>query len=417
MLKVDVERLLEVVEARICRVPCAHDDVTGAGASSMETDSPSTGTAGFTLLPPNPTAIAAAASRRLRPSTLRLEAEHLNGSPRPTSKQRNAIVPRTVEDCVKLLDRHEKALAALRNYERTTRGQLGETLMVLRELLMQLKTEEERDSIVGSLCFKMNKGDCWLLGPECAFTFKDIWRAAVVREPYMLEKPSSYFAEWKDRLVTAARRWITGEPLMLDLYIAQANGAELGVSTDEIAGNIYSVKLERNIIARQTVFWGSQKDVLLRVESPLRDVSFKTSLGDLFRALKKTVYGPGWIFQKFVRRQGGDQLEVLLQIDGDMYCQNLGKNETLRTDPRHVYAWDESVSYELVRFGKVADRLLMGSIPFQTEFKGPGRVWYSDLPFEAGYVGHLFTPSHWVWKAREMIGRALGYLNPANVLH
>lgn len=417
MVRIDVETLLEVVEARICRVPCAHDDVTNAGASNMETDSPSTRTAGFTFLPPNPAAIAAAASSRSRPSTQRLEAAKLNGSPRPTSKQRNAIVPRTVEDCVMLLDRHEKALATLRNCERTTREQLGETLMVLRELLMQLKTDKDRHLVVGSLCFKMNKGDCWLLGPESAFTFKDIWRAAVVREPYMLEKPSSYFEEWKDRLVTAARRWITGEAIMLDLYIAQANGAELGITSDEIAGNLHSVKLGRNIIARQTVFFGSQKDVLLRVESPLRDVSFKTSLRDFFWALKKTVYGPGWIFQKFVRREGGDQFEVLFQIDGDMYCQNLGKNETLRTDPRHVYAWDESVSYELVKFGKVADRLLTGSIPFQTEFKGPGRVWYSDLPFQAGYVGHLFTPSHWVWKAKEMIGRALGYLNPANVLH
>jgi hypothetical protein len=86
--------------------------------------------------------------------------------------------------------------------------------------------------------------------------------------------------------------------------------------------------------------------------------------------------------------------------------------ESLRTDPRHTYAWDETVSYRLVRFGNVVDRLLRGSVPFQVEFRGPGRVWLSNLSFGDGYLGSVFTPSHWFFYAQQVVLRVLRALNP-----
>ena len=95
---------------------------------------------------------------------------------------------------------------------------------------------------------------------------------------------------------------------------------------------------------------------------------------------------------------------------------DLKPGETLRTDPRHAYAWDETVSQRLVKFGSIVDRLLRGSIPFQVEFEGPGRVWLSNMSFTDGYLGSLFTPSHWFFKVQQAVRRLFGYLNPFNWL-
>jgi len=132
--------------------------------------------------------------------------------------------------------------------------------------------------------------------------------------------------------------------------------------------------------------------------------------------LKRAAYGPGWVFQKFVLREGAAGQTIILQIDGDVYHRELGAGETMRTDPRHAYAWDASVSYRLVKFGNIGDRLLRGSVPFQVEFCGPGRLWLSDASFGDGYLGSVFTPSHWVFRLQQALRRLLGLLNPTSWL-
>jgi uncharacterized protein (AIM24 family) len=271
--------------------------------------------------------------------------------------------------------------------------------------------------LVGSLLWRLKKGDLWVLAPESAFLFTDCWRKTLVREAYRLDEPATRTQMWRDGIKTIARRWITGEPLLLDLYIAEEDGAELGISSDELGGTLYSVSVERGpIISRKSVYFGSQKGVMLRAESPLRGISFGVGWSKIREILKTTAYGPGWIFQRFVPRHGSDQLQLILQIDGDIYFRDLVAGETLRADPRHAYAWEETVGQRLVKFGSVMDRLLRGSIPFQVEFQGPGRVWLSNMSFSDGYLGHIFTPSHWVFKVQEVVRRFLGYLNPFNWL-
>ena len=65
-----------------------------------------------------------------------------------------------------------------------------------------------------------------------------------------------------------------------------------------------------------------------------------------------------------------------------------------------------------MKFGGIADRLLRGSIPFQVEFEGPGRVWLSNMSFADGYLGNIFTPCYWVFRIHEGIRNLLGHLNP-----
>ncbi len=312
-----------------------------------------------------------------------------------------------IQDSAKKLERQGKSLETLRRYERSTRK-------TLQELLKHLKEGEEGSLLVGSFLWKMNKGDCWVLGPEYSFTFDGIWRKAIMREAYMLDEPSSRYKIWKDRVKTAFRRKITGETMLLDLYVSEKDGAELGISSCVVGGNLCMVNLDKELIARKSVYFGNQKDVMFQIDSPLKGIYLKMDVKDFFKKMKLAIYGPGWVFQRFVPRENGTRRGLVFQVNGDVHCKRLGEGESLRTDPRHVYAWDGGVSYGLVKFGSIGERLLRGSIPYHTEFIGPGRVWFSDMDYRAGYLGHLFTPSHWVFKVQEIIGKMLGYLNPAN---
>lgn len=270
--------------------------------------------------------------------------------------------------------------------------------------------------LVGSLFWRLDRGDEWVLSPESSFLFRDCWRHALFREAYMLERPATPLQTLKQALATLARRWISGESFLLDLYVPQRDGAELAISSDEVGGNLYLARLDRGpLICRKAVFFGSQKDVMLRLTSPLAETEPGGARRPWKERLQRAAYGPGFVFQRFVPR-GGDRRQIVLQIDGDVYFRDLKPTETLRTDPRHSYAWDETVSYRLVEFGGILDRLLRGSVPFQVEFQGPGRVWLSNMSFSDGYLGELCTPSHWVYRIQHGIRRLVRLLNPLNWL-
>ena len=272
-------------------------------------------------------------------------------------------------------------------------------------------------TLVGSLFWTLRRGDQWVLGPDSVFLFRDCWRTLLAREAYMLARPSSTQERWKNTALTVGRRWITGEPFLLDLYEAQQDGAELAISSDEIGGNLYVVEVTGvALICRKTVYFGSELDVMLRVTSPLIERFPHGDRAVRFRRLMRSAYGPGWVFQRFVARPGGSRNRIILQIDGDAYLRELGADETLRIDPRHAYAWDETISWRLVKFGAILDRLLRGSVPFQVEFIGPGRIWLSNMSFSDGYMGEVCTPSHWVFRAQQGVRRLISYLNPVNWL-
>jgi hypothetical protein len=266
--------------------------------------------------------------------------------------------------------------------------------------------------LVGSLVWRLRKGDLWVLAPESAFLFTDCWRKTLLREAWMLGRETPPRQKYLEGLATMARRWITGEPMLLDLYVAERDGAELGISSDELGGNLYATQVDSGpVICRKAVHFGSQRGLMLRPTSPLKRLRRGMRWPEIVRVLKRAAYGPGWIFQRFTPLDD-EENTLILEIDGDVYYRELEPRETLRTDPRHSYAWDETVSWRLVRFGSITDRLLRGSVPFQIEFEGPGRIWLSNMSFGDGYLGSVFTPSHWFFYAQQLVLRVLRALNP-----
>lgn len=268
--------------------------------------------------------------------------------------------------------------------------------------------------LVGSMFWTLDAGDVWILPGESAFLFTDCWRRTLVREAAALDAPATRGRVARDTFLSLARRWLTGECLLFDLYEAERDGAELGISSDEIGGNLYRISLERcALICRKTVYFGGQKGALLRIDTPLAALRRGLSKTKILKILKRAAYGPGWIFQKFIPQEGSEETDVILQVDGDVYYRELAEGETVRTDPRHAYAWDATVSWRLIKFGGIVDRMVRGSIPFQVEFEGPGRLWLSNLSFGDGYLGDVLTPSYWVYRIHSALRRLLASLNPA----
>jgi len=65
-------------------------------------------------------------------------------------------------------------------------------------------------------------------------------------------------------------------------------------------------------------------------------------------------------------------------------------------------SWEESVTSELIKLGGVMDRFLRGEIPYHVRLKGTGKVWITNLGYNNGYWGNVFSPAAWVY---EIAGR------------
>jgi len=291
--------------------------------------------------------------------------------------------------------RQRRSLRSLRRHQRAA----GRTLAHLAELLDSAVGGEEGTipvGVVGSLDWRLDEaGDSLLLGPGCVYTHEGTTRENLWRELYMQRGHASRARAVLQVLQTALRRVLTGEPVIQDKYTAEVRGATLGISADFIGGNIVQVDLQedvasRELIARRTVYFGSQEGVMLRLWSPA--------------GLKRKLYGPGFLFQHFRVVPGcRGKSRVFLRVDGEVKSRLLGAGETLKLHPHYVYAFESSLGFELVEYGSVVGRLVRGDVPFWTRFRGPGRIWYSTNSFDDGYLGWLFTPAHWVYALREWV--------------
>ena len=297
-----------------------------------------------------------------------------------------------IEEILRAQREQEKTVETFATHQRRLKARV-------EELLQYLIEEEEEYSLVGNFIFELSAGESWTLGPESVFKMKDITRSLLLREAYMIQDEVSLWKKTKQIGATAVRRFITGEPIILDVYTAEKDNSLLGISTDEVGSNLCRVTVNRPIISRKAIYFASEKNVKMRIHWPGSPNKWK-----------KLVYGPGYVFQRFEPFEGsGAGRDGLLHIDGDMHLADLEPGETMVMDPRHSCAWDESVSLRLVRFGPVWDRLLRGLIPFYTEFRGPGRVWYSTQSFDFGFLGYWGTPTAWLRLAYD---RAMGIGKP-----
>ena len=288
-----------------------------------------------------------------------------------------------------------KSVKTLRRYERATRDTLKQLLDFLK-LQMVTKEGQIPVDIIGNLEWRLNKGDNLVLGPGAVYSHDEgVYRGNLWTDLHMLNKDITKGQKAKEVLLTAFRRLLTGESIIQDRYTAERDGAKLYISSDEIGGNIVLVDLTKDtetkeIITRKCVYFGSEEGIILRVYSP--------------PGAGRKIYGPGLILQKFSVAPGyKEKTALFLQIDGEVKLKQLKEGETISMDPRNSYAWESSIKFDLSEFGSVGGRLMRGDVPYWIEFKGPGKIWYSNSSFQKGYVGFWFTPTNYVHFAWEFL--------------
>ena len=296
-----------------------------------------------------------------------------------------------VNEITRTSQRMSTGLDTLKRYERSTRA-------TLKELLQYIQHNEGENRFIGAREIHMNTGEGILISPRGAYIFPDgITREPWIREPYMEDQKPSRIARYRQSLMSVFTRLLSGESAILDQYTADKDEVLLPISPNEIGGDIVTVNLaEGPIIARSKVYFGNQKDVVRRIETPLAQIS----KGNFWPMVKKAAYGPGVVLQRFEAREGGKNLDLLMQLDGDWRKVELRDGEQLPMDPRNVYMWQSNVSYDVVKFARAWEVMVRDTIPFKVVFRGPkngvGSVWVSNKDYTNGYWGQFFTPSHWI---------------------
>ena len=86
--------------------------------------------------------------------------------------------------------------------------------------------------------------------------------------------------------------------------------------------------------------------------------------------------GEGFILQKL---EGSG--EAFIHSGGTIVEMTLAAGEHLRVDTGCLVAFDEGVSYDIVRVGGIKTSLFGGEGLFFASMTGPGRLWLQTLPF------------------------------------
>lgn len=272
--------------------------------------------------------------------------------------------------------------------------------------------------IIGSGKVTLRKDGVLILGPESVYRFSReprVTRRPLHREYSETQTPASFFRRAGQTLRTRTRRIVMGESAVFNTYSADTDGASVEISTDSVGEGLYVIELarEKDIIARRGVWFGMERDVRMRPHVPLVP-ELRTGVRD---ALLRAAYGPGPILQRFSAT--GSQNNVLFNFGGSWEETTLRKGEDSDDyDPRHLYAWDHTVSMRLIPYGTVGDMFTQpDEIRYYVRLTGPGRVWHSNGAYGDGYVGAWFTPASWAGALLRLPGKALNLLhNPVKPL-
>lgn len=158
-------------------------------------------------------------------------------------------------------------------------------------------------------------------------------------------------------------RMMSGESLFMTTYSAGSDG-DLITFAPEAPGKILDLKLAAGevIICQRDSFMCAEDSVELAMH-------FRKKLGaGLFG-------GEGFILQK-VTGPG----TAFLEIPGELREYNLAQGESMRIDPGHLAAFEESVQYDITQVKGIKNMLLAGEGVFLARVTGPGRVWLQSMP-------------------------------------
>ena len=160
------------------------------------------------------------------------------------------------------------------------------------------------------------------------------------------------------------RKFLAGESFFITYFHCRTMSARVAFA-GPYPGKIIPLDIApgRPMLCQKDAFLCAQGDVDI-------NIAFTKRIGAGFFG------GEGFILQKLE----GSGL-AFIHSGGTIVPMTLTAGERLRVDTGCLVAFDETVSYDIVRVGGVKTSLFGGEGLFFAEMTGPGRVWLQTLPF------------------------------------
>jgi uncharacterized protein (TIGR00266 family) len=170
------------------------------------------------------------------------------------------------------------------------------------------------------------------------------------------------------KLVSAGKRWLSGEGLYLTVFTNLSDQQEKRhvLFSAPYPGKIIPLDLAElggKIICQKDSFLCATKGVSIGIEYQRRRT-------------KKSFMEKNFILQKLE----GDGL-VFIHSGGALYKKVLFPDEQLRIDQSCLVAMTKNVLYRTEYAGSIKATLFGGEGLYITELTGPGTVWVQSLPF------------------------------------
>ena len=168
------------------------------------------------------------------------------------------------------------------------------------------------------------------------------------------------------KLVSGAKRVITGEGLFMTAYTHRGRGKARVSFASPYPGSIIPIDLARHggkVVAQKDAFLCAAKGVSVGIE-------FSRRLG------RGLFGGEGFVMQKLE----GDGL-AFCHAGGTVVEKVLPPGATLRVDTGCLVAYGAGVTYDIEQVPGIRNKFFGGEGFFFARLRGPGRVWIQSLPF------------------------------------
>ena len=162
-------------------------------------------------------------------------------------------------------------------------------------------------------------------------------------------------------LMKGLGRMLTGESLFMATYTAQADAAEITL-TSAMPGEIRALTLDgsKQYIAQKSAFLCAQPGV---------------ELSTYVTKLKTGLFGgEGFLMQRL-----SGQGMVFLELDGSIVEIDLQPGQRLKIDTGNIAFFESNVKYDVVTVKGFTNILFGGEGLFLSVLEGPGKVWLQSL--------------------------------------
>ncbi len=175
-------------------------------------------------------------------------------------------------------------------------------------------------------------------------------------------------------LMKGLGRMLTGESLFMATYTAQADAAEITL-TSSMPGEIRALTLDgsKQYIAQKSAFLCAKPGV---------------ELSTYVTKLKTGLFGgEGFLMQRL-----SGQGMVFLELDGSIVEIDLQPGQRIKIDTGNIAFFEANVKYDVVTVKGFTNILFGGEGLFLSVLEGPGKIWLQSLntaSFAARIMGFL----------------------------